>query len=736
MRLRNRRRSDAAREAVLRSRVAHNALEMHLGGGTEQLTAGNVTDATSRNHSLTRVPLRWSLLRLAIVIVPLALVEGVAYPLILHDSPTWWLAYTAYLALGVILPGTLVAQALVRWRADWLTWIGIGWVLGHVFEVLAIQLCKAVGAPRLFLLWIPIAYLIVWRKRRWQGTITSVDHPLRCAVVLILVLAFASTTFASLNLIELSPQPPYQSDVWFHIGEASEFRDHLDTGDPRLAGEPYAYHTLEYGPAVGANLAVQVPLANLITRYSGMSLVWLLVLLLFNAGRQLRGPFAGFLAAALIVAPLDVFSLISSKLSFGSSIMYSGLDASTSTLVGFVALAGLFLPLRWFLLGGRFRDLWVVALLAYMAAGSKSVPGPLLVVAAAAIIGGSVLQRRMPSRRSVLLMAVFAVTFCATALPILLRPTVAASVTLTFGATAQLNPYIDQLTRIPEWFRLAIYPIGLSLLLWTGFAFGLYRLAKLGEAELCWFLTGALLFGAAVVDATTIPGHSELFFLYMGMVLVAPVAGMGLTWLGTLLVQERKRLTPIAAVIVLGAGLAVHLSVGGVPSPPFYDGSRWAAGLYNNRIAVGVADYQHPGPASSPTPITYAATTRVLRVTPGIMAGLAWLRSVAVSSTVIATNVPGAAYYAALCECREYFQVEEYAEGVSGASISKADQILFADRSRLLEAWVNGQGGSVDMLRKVGITYLVVDHINGLPVVTVDMPRPAFSNSDIAIYRL
>src|SRR4029077_17733169 len=137
-----------------------------------------------------------------------------------------------------------------------------------------------------------------------------------------------------------------------------------------------------------------------------------------------------------------------------------------------------------------------------------------------------------------------------------------------------------------------------------------------------------------------------------------------------------------------------------------------------------------------PTPITYGATTRVLRVTPGIVAGIAWLRAVAVSSTVIANNVPGAAYYAALCECREYFQVEEYAEGVSGASISESDQILFADRSRLLEAWMSGQTGSIDMLKKVGITYLVVDRINGLPVVTVDMPRPVFTNNDIAIYRL
>ena len=233
------------------------------------MTAATVTGQTNRLVP-TRVPLRLSLRRLTIVIVPLAVVEGLVYPLLLHDLTRSWLSYIAYLALGVILPGTLVAQACVRWRADWLTWIAIGWALGHVFEVVSIQLAKTVGLPRLFLVWIPIAYLVAWRKRRWQGDVSAVSHPGRCAILLAIVISFASTTFVAINLLELSPQPTYQSDVWFHINNAHEFRDHLDTGDPRIAGRPFAYHTLEYGPAVGANLAVQVPLANLMTRYSGL----------------------------------------------------------------------------------------------------------------------------------------------------------------------------------------------------------------------------------------------------------------------------------------------------------------------------------------------------------------------------------------------------------------------------------------------------------------------------------
>jgi len=676
-----------------------------------------------------------SVARLAVVILPLAAVEGVVYPLLLHDSATWWLSYSVYLALGVILPGTLVAQAFVRWRADWLTWIGIGWALGHVLEVVAIQLAKCVGLPRLFLIWIPIAYLITWRKGHWRGEVAPVGHPVRCAVMLAALLAFASTTFVMLNLLELSPRPPYQSDVLFHINEASEFRNHLDTGDPRLAGEPYAYHTLEYGPAVGANLATQVPIANLITRYSGLSLVWLLVLLLFNSARHIRSPIAGFLSSALIVAPLDLFSLVSSKLSFGSSIIYSGLDLSTSTLVGFCALAALFLPVRAFLMGGQRRDLWVVGALAYMASGSKSVPGPLLVVAAVAIIGGGVLQLHRPSLRPVLLLAVFVATFCATALPILLRPTIADSVTIAFASVARLNPYAHQLTRLPSWLRLGFYPVGLNAALWIGASFGAWRLTREGESNLVWFVLSALVIAAVLVDATSLAGSSELFFLYMAMVLVAPVAGIGLCELGRLTWQGRKGAAPITAAVLVCALVAVHVKVGGTPSPPFADGSYWTTAL-EKRVESGVRAYRDPGPSSRPTPITYTSVGRILRLTPAITAGLAWLRSEADASTVIATNVPGAAMYAALCECREYFQTEEYAPGVNGAVISAAYAEIFAQRGELLRMWLSGQPGGIDALRRVGINYVIVDHVNGVNVSGDGLGSPVFSNADVAIYRL
>ena len=321
-----------------------------------------------------------------------------------------------------------------------------------------------------------------------------------------------------------------------------------------------------------------------------------------------------------------------------------------------------------------------------------------------------------------------------TAVPILLRATVADSATVRFATVARLNPFADQLQRIPAVLRLGFYPIGLSLLLWVGCAFGIWRMAKDGEAALCWLLGGVLVTGAFIVEATTIPGESELFFLYMAMVLVAPVAGFGLCRLGMLLWRGRKRATPIAAAVVVLAGVGLHLKVGGTPSRPLLDGSEWTTGL-EQRIEAGVRAYREPKPPSPPA-LSWADGP-LLRMSPGVVSGLSWLRGVVTPSTLIATNVPGAAIYAALCECREFYQTEQYAPAyIAAHDVTGGTTTAFDSRARLLEAWISGRPGSVDALRRVGITFLIVDHVNGFAVPPSSMPAPAFSNSDISIYRV
>ena len=328
-------------------------------------------------------------------------------------------------------------------------------------------------------------------------------------------------------------------------------------GRPAHRRTPFAYHTLEYGPAVGANLAVQVPLANLITRYSGLSMVWLLVLLLFNSARHIRSPTAGFFAAALIVAPLDVFSLISSKLSFGSSIMYSGLDRKHEHPGRVLGSGGPVSASSMVFAGGRIRDLWVVALLAYMAAGSKSVPGLLLLVAARCGNGRDGCRDAGARRAALDMLGIFTVVFCSHP-PVIVRPL------RPIRRLSRSRPPPDSIPmqstpQNPRLVAAGFYPIGLSFALWIGSALGVWKLAKPARpiTVLVSRLRSAVCSRCRLRQFNT--WESELFFLYMAMVLIAPVAGTGLCDLGQMLWRGGATTTPVVILILLVAALgAAH----------------------------------------------------------------------------------------------------------------------------------------------------------------------------------
>ena len=201
--------------------------------------------------------------------------------------------------------------------------------------------------------------------------------------------------------------------------------------------------------------------------------------------------------------------------------------------------------------------------------------------------------------------------------------------------------------------------------------------------------------------------------LYMAMVLIAPVAGTGLCHLGWLLWRGRHLVTPIVTIVIVASALGLHMKVGGEPSPPFYDGSRWAASNDSraHRGRAGLSGSWSPSPPS----LSWSNGGRRFEIHLGCRDVLKWLRGDADSQTVIATNVPGAALYAALCECREYYQTDRYAPEFIEAESAHSTASLFVDRERLLTAWILGQPGSVEALRRVGITYLIVDHLNGFP---------------------
>lgn len=110
----------------------------------------NITRPPHDSPSARQPVLFWVWACVGLIAFP-ALLQFVLHPLLSAGSPKIWALYWLYTLLGVVLPGTMIAISTIRWRADWLTWIGIGWALGHSFELVSYLLAKQWGYPILFL---------------------------------------------------------------------------------------------------------------------------------------------------------------------------------------------------------------------------------------------------------------------------------------------------------------------------------------------------------------------------------------------------------------------------------------------------------------------------------------------------------------------------------------------------------------------------------------------------------
>lgn len=198
----------------------------------------------------------------------------------------------------------MIAMSTLRWRADWLTWVGLGWALGHALELVSFLISREIGYPAFFLFWIPAAFAVCWTQRReWHSRLETFETPVRIYAALILLFAVVGIIFFAISLPEISTAPPYISDVWFHVNNAHEFRDHSPMQDPRIAGEAFNYHVFGYAASAAASLAVSEPIVSILTRYSGMSCATLLVLNL-SGPTPVAEPYGGWQPLTIGKRPL------------------------------------------------------------------------------------------------------------------------------------------------------------------------------------------------------------------------------------------------------------------------------------------------------------------------------------------------------------------------------------------------------------------------------------------------
>jgi hypothetical protein len=282
--------------------------------------------------------------------------------------------------------------------------------------------------------------------------------------------------------------------------------------------------------------------------------------------------------------------------------------------------------------------------------------------------------------------------------------------------------------------------VGFCLFIWAGAGVSLIHPMASKVRPLSWFAAVAFLSGVVVAMAFSVPGISQLFFLYIGMVVIAPIAGFGLSLMLGAAWRQRFSVTPIVLMLIaILVAFAAH-AVGGRPSLPLA-ASPWAMALQVNRVEPGLLAYTEPASFPMSAPSEYASSnlflSQRLRLTPAMLSGLDWARNTLASDDVIATNVPGAALYAGLCECREFYQTPmytpEFLAGLTDSSVTS----LSAWRERRLRSWMAGVPGSVEALRESGVTYLFVDGLNGAPVATsAEMGKAVFAQDDFSIYKI
>ncbi len=686
------------------------------------------------------------------VCAPVSVAQLALYPGAMGDALGNWAAYWLYLAFGVVLPGTLLLVRTVRWRADWLAWVGLGWAVGHGLELAALLLAKQFAAPAAFLLWVPCAYLIALlappRGGAGRGRVTALRAPRRALAALAILCIIGSAGFFASNLPETSVRPPIGSDQWFHINNAHEFRDHRDTQDPRLAGDPFNYHMFSYGPAAAASLVTGMRTLNLLQWYAGSGTVFLVVLLLFNTARVLSGGriAAGVVAALFLVAPVDIVAVVAPQFAFGTSIMLFGTYGSTSTLGGYLYLTALLLPLLWFYESGERRDVWVIALLAFGGAGAKSMIGPLLLCATLAVVAVAVVAHRRIAVRALLAFAAVLASVVFVTIPLVFgEHSYRTGVQWAYAIFATATPYYPQMiTR--GW------PDGLVRALWL---FGFAPLPLLLAALATWrhrrtagfgiyalFIWAMLLAALVPTLAVDLLGFTQMFFLYYALIALGTLAGCGVAML-----LDRIQVRPAVLVNCVGIG-AVLFFGSQILSPA--SATRTAPTLRNQWSEIfwqARADYWWHQPLRGEGDeslrqarflCSQAGGCPTLFLTTDIRQGLEWARRNTPTDAVFAMNVPGAAAYGGYSERRAFYETASYN---AAAEASHYDPVVVAAvtgrRLAIQVSWQAGEPDTLARMRAAGITLLFVDRVNGSQVPPLPgLPPPAYESRDFAVYRL
>ncbi|WP_433057712.1 hypothetical protein [Dactylosporangium sp. CS-033363] len=322
--------------------------------------------------------------------------------------------FAAYVALGIVLPGTLIWRA-VRGRSGWLVEdLAAGLTVGYAGEVLAYIACRALGVPAATVAWAAgtvAVFLAVPRLRRhWRGGGEPADRTPRwwslgMTAVGAVVVGWSCLRFYRVHdLVEpgmLGPDP----DSPFHLALLGEAKHHVPLMSPWVADQPVLYHWFVYAEMAATSWTTGIEPHTLLVRLAPLPMLLGFLTLVGVLGRRLTGTWWAGLAAPV----LTLFVLAPSPYRWplsqwfadyntnpyedGSSLRVQLWTSPTQTF-GACLVAGLVLVVAAAMTeGGRAR--WALAaLLTAAVTGAKATYAPMLLAGLLLVVAARLVTRR------------------------------------------------------------------------------------------------------------------------------------------------------------------------------------------------------------------------------------------------------------------------------------------------------------------------------------------------------
>ncbi|WP_406060367.1 hypothetical protein [Micromonospora sp. NBC_00860] len=491
--------------------------------------------------------------------------------------------FSAYWALALVLPGTLVHRALRGSRGNLPEDLGYGAATGLLLEIMAWALAAATGQQSL-LRWWPLPVLVAFAavpglRRHWR---VGERRPLPLAwhwgmgAALLVVLAWGYTQWRTVPLPPVSGG--YYQDVLYHLGLVQELTRAMPFELPHVAGEALRYHYLSDAHVASGSMITGISPAVVLLRLWLVPVVATAVLLAAGLARDLSGAvwtgpvaaLAAFIGAGVTLgAPVGVSGEM--PLSYAS-------PSQTYVLVPLLLLAGLIVDV---VRGRSLGPAWpLVPALGLVCAGAKSSALP-PVIAGLGLTAVVFWWRKRQIPRPAL--TALACLVAAMALGFRLFAGGGAG-TLRLQALAMLHfiaPYAETLGPGDGIWPSAPLPPGINdggFLGWL-LAFAVVAWWVLGQAPrwvgmsllvdgghradpAVWLLAGTVLAGAATTWVFQHPSISQIYF-WMGVI---PLGVVLTTWS---LAQARAPWPVLVVPAVAGvlAGLATAGTLAGFTVP-------------------------------------------------------------------------------------------------------------------------------------------------------------------------